>query len=107
MTATGISLHYFDQEENCREAIVVEEKRATPADVAACRLDFSAWLKLLPKRRRKIALALASGETTQGAAKKFGVTAARISQLRQWLRESWEAFQGEFKLDEEPRLTVA
>ena len=34
-------------------------------------------------------------ESTSDAAKLFGVTAARISQLRQWLRENWEAFQGQ------------
>jgi hypothetical protein len=101
------SLDHYDNDENCWQQIVIEDKRATPADVAACRLDFSAWLKLLPKRRRKIALALASGETTTAAAQKFGVTAARISQLRQWLKESWDCFQGETKSEERPPLAVA
>jgi hypothetical protein len=101
------SLDNYDNDENCWQQIVIEDKRATPADVAACRLDFSAWLKLLPKRRRKIALALASGETTSAAAQKFGVTAARISQLRQWLKESWDCFQGETKSEERPPLAVA
>jgi hypothetical protein len=101
------SLDHYDNDENCWQQIVIEDKRATPADVAACRLDFSAWLKLLPKRRRKIALALASGETTTAAAQKFGVTAARISQIRQWLKESWDCFQGETKSEERPPLAVA
>jgi transposase-like protein len=46
-------------------------------------------------RLRKIALTLARGESTSEAAKKFGVTPARVSQLRLWLKESWEQFQGE------------
>jgi RNA polymerase sigma factor (sigma-70 family) len=100
-------LHYFDEEENCWQEIVVEDKRATPAEIAACRIDFSSWLRRLPRRRRKIALALAGGETTTEVAKTFGVTAARISQLRQWLKESWEAFQGEARAKEELRLAVA
>ena len=100
-------LDHYDDEENCWQQIVIEDKRATPADVAACRLDFAAWLKLLSNRDRKIALALASGETTTAAAQKFGVTAARISQLRQWLKESWECFQGEAKSEERPQLAVA
>jgi hypothetical protein len=100
-------LDHYDDEENCWQQIVIEDKRATPADVAACRLDFAAWLKLLPNHHRKIALALASGETTTAAAQKFGVTAARISQLRQWLKESWECFQGEAKSEERPQLAVA
>ena len=53
------------------------------------------WLKLLPRRLRKIALTLASGETTSAAAKKFAVSAARISQLRRLLKQSWDGFQGE------------
>jgi hypothetical protein len=100
-------IYYFNDEENCWQEIVVEDKKATPAEIAACRIDFSSWLRLLPRRRRKIALALAGGETTTEAAKQFGVTAARISQLRQWLNESWESFQGELKLEEQPRLAVA
>jgi hypothetical protein len=68
--------------------------------------DFASWLRLLPTLRRKIALALASGETTSATAKKFGVTPARISQLRQWLKESWEAFQGGAAMDQ-PQLAVA
>jgi hypothetical protein len=100
-------LDYFDEKENCWQEVLVEDKRATPAVIAACRIDFSSWLRLLPHRRRTIALALAGGETTSGAAKMFGLSAARISQHRQWLKESWEAFQGEVKNAEEPQLAAA
>jgi hypothetical protein len=99
-------LDYFDEEENCWREIVVEDKRATPADIAACRIDFASWLGLLPTRRRKIALTLAAGETTRATATKFGLTAARISQLRQWLKQSWEAFQG-VKPEEPSQLAAA
>ena len=70
-------------------------QRATPAEIAACRIDFASWLKMLPRRSRKIALMLASGETTSEAAMKFGVSAARISQIRMWLRIHWDVFQAE------------
>jgi hypothetical protein len=100
-------LEYFDEDENCWQEIVVEDKRATPADIAACRIDFANWLRLLPTLRRKIALALASGETTSATATKFGVTPARISQLRQWLRKSWEAFQDGSIDEKRPQLAVA
>ena len=88
-------LDHFSEEKGCWEEVLVEDRRATPADVAACRIDFSEWLRRLTARLRKIALALAAGETTTEVAKKFNLTAARISQLRQWLKRSWEAFQGE------------
>ncbi len=99
-------LDSFNEQDDSWHEIIVEDKRATPADVAACRLDFSAWLKLLPGQRRKIALTLAGGETTGATARKFGVTAARISQIRQLLKESWERFQGEGKSGE-PQLAAA
>ena len=100
-------LDVFDEEENCWEQIVVEDRRATPADVAACRLDFSAWLRLLPTCRRKIALALAAGETTKGAAEQFGLSPARISQLREWLKKSWERFQGGSEVGGHPQPAAA
>jgi hypothetical protein len=50
---------------------------------------------------------MASGVTTGAAAKKFGVTAARISQLRQWLKRTWDEFQGEATTEEQPQLVVA
>jgi hypothetical protein len=100
-------LDYFDEEESCWREIVVEDRRANPADIAACRIDFSAWLRLLPSRRRQVALALAAGESTGGAAKRFGLTAGRISQLRQWFRESWDSFQGGDESEKQPQLAVA
>ena len=100
-------LDYYDEEEECWQDVVVEDRRATPAEIAICRINFASWLRLLPSRQRKIALHLAGGETTNGAAKKFGVTPGRISQLRQWLRASWEAFQGQTKTDETIQLAAA
>jgi hypothetical protein len=88
-------LDHFDREESQWREIVVEDHRAGPAEIAACRIDFASWLRLLPVRRRKVALTLARGESTSEAAKKFGVTPARVSQLRLWLKENWDAFQGE------------
>ena len=96
----------FDPIENQWQQIVVEDKRATPATIAACRIDFGDWLKLLSKRERKIALILASGEKTSAVAEKFGLTSARISQLRLWLKTNWERFQGEIDTNE-PQLATA
>lgn len=75
--------------------VLVEDKRSGPAEVAATRLDFAAWLKTLPRRTRRIASTLALGETTQAAARQFGVSRGRISQIRLELQRSWHAFQGE------------
>ncbi len=88
-------LDNFDSEENGWREIVLEDRRAGPAEIAACRIDFACWLRLLPVRQRKIAMSLATGATTTEAARQFKVTPARISQMRLWFRQTWEAFQGE------------
>jgi hypothetical protein len=38
---------------------------------------------------------LARGETTGRAAREFGLTPGRISQLRRELYQAWRAFQGD------------
>ena len=88
-------LDHFDGDENCWQEIVIEDKRATPAEVAACRLDFSAWLVSLPAKSRAVAELLATGYGTGEAAQLCKLSPARVSQLRSELRHSWLAFQGE------------
>jgi hypothetical protein len=75
--------------------IAVEDRAAGPAETAAFRLDFEAWLSTLGRQRRRIALALARGEATGTAARRFDLSPARISQLRRELRDHWRRFQGE------------
>ena len=74
--------------------ILVEDRQAGPAEVAASRIDMGTWLSSLPKRTRRVAECLATGETTSAVAGMFGLTPGRISQLRAALRQSWYAFQG-------------
>lgn len=74
---------------------MVEDKRASVVDLVATKMDFSAWFKTLSYRMRQIAKDLAFGCSTSEVAKKHGVTAARISQLRRSLEQSWAAFQQE------------
>jgi DNA-binding CsgD family transcriptional regulator len=76
------------------EDLLVEDRRSTPAEIAACRLDFRAWLRGLTPRKRAIAVRLATGETTQEAAQRFEVSVGRVSQFRSELLRSWLAFQG-------------
>lgn len=88
-------LDHYDSEEQAWAEILVEDKNAGPAETAIVRLDFSTWLKLLPRRLRKIALFLANGETTSAAAERFGVSQGRISQIRRELLSAWRCFQGD------------
>lgn len=86
---------YDPQEEEWR-ALLVEDRHAGPAETAAMRIDFAAWLLRLPSRLRRIAQMLALGEATKAVAQKFGLCPARISQLRRELRTSWELFVGDY-----------
>ena len=71
------------------------DHRTSPADAAAFRVDFSAWLGDLPERRRRTAELLAEGRGTLEVADQVGVTPAAISQSRSWLAKSWREFQRE------------
>lgn len=84
-----------DATEGTWKELLVADRRATPAELAASRLDFAAWWRRLPRRKRRIAAALAAGATTSEAARAFKLTAGRISQLRRELHISWQTFHGE------------
>ena len=88
-------LHQPDETEGTWKELLVEDRRCTPADLAASRLDFDAWWRRLPRRQRRIAAALAAGSTTGETARRFRVTAGRISQLRRELAQNWREFTGE------------
>jgi hypothetical protein len=88
---------YHQRKEVWRE-VVVEDRRSGPADIAAMRIDFETWFATLKQRERRIAKALATGETTGATARKFGVCPSRISRMRRQLQRSWQMFQGELPL---------
>ena len=95
-------LDKLDKEEDAWYQVLVEDRRAGPAEVAATRIDFTAWLDVLPLRLRKIATFLANGETTTAAAQRFQISQGRISQIRTELFLAWHRFQGD-----EPVAAVA
>ena len=58
-----------------------------PPDAAAFRVDFPRWLGSLGDRDRRLALELIVGERTSAAARRFGMSNARVSQVRRELSE--------------------
>jgi hypothetical protein len=88
-------LDHFDPAENVWEEILVEDRRAGPAEIASTRIDFNDWLASLNRRDRRVAEFLAQGESTRAAARKFKVSDGRISQLRKELAENWRKFIGD------------
>jgi hypothetical protein len=88
-------LDRYDFENGEWREILIEDRRSGPAETAAARLDIGQWFATLPRKKRRIAATLATGEPTKKAARKFGVSAGRISQLRREFEDSWAEFQGE------------
>jgi hypothetical protein len=96
--SNGIVIERLDQFNGSRgewREVLVEDRTAGPAETAAARIDWAAWLRSLSRRQRTIACSLAGGETTGAAARKFKISQARISQLRMWFRDNWNRFHGE------------
>ena len=88
-------LDHFDEKTGEWQEVLVEDRKAGPAEIAAARIDIGEWFSRLPKHKRRIAKTLARGETTKQAARKFKVSPGRISQTRRELQQAWLDFQGE------------
>jgi hypothetical protein len=88
-------LDRFDREQGSWREVLVEDRKSTPADIAAARIDIPGFFETLTPRDRRIAENLACGVSTSSVAQQFQLTAARISQLRRELQEKWRQFQGE------------
>ncbi len=61
-------------------------------DQVAFRLDFPAWLVTLGRRNRDLVEDMALGHRTRELARKYHVSAGRISQLRRFFQCDWTLF---------------
>jgi hypothetical protein len=59
------------------------------------RIDFPEWLTTLSSRERRLVREMADGERTLDLSKRFGLSPARISQLRRELHNDWRRFLGD------------
>jgi hypothetical protein len=76
------------------EALLAHTQSPVPEQVCF-RCDFPAWLASLSPRNRQIAQDLALGHQTQHLAQLYGLTEARISQLRREFHRDWRRFTGD------------
>jgi hypothetical protein len=88
-------LDRFNQRTGQWRDALVEDRTAGSAQIAMMGLDFDTWLSTLSNRDRQLAETLARGATTGCVARTFRISAARVSQLRRELYESWHRFVGE------------
>jgi len=65
------------------------------AEQVAFRLDFPVWRARRCDRDRRLIDALMMGERTLDVARKYGLSPARVSQLRRAFHDDWQAFCGE------------
>ena len=100
-------LDRFDHAEGCWKEAVVGDLRTPVADQACFRVDFPAWLRTLPPRNRRVAEALAGGHRTKDVARRFGLSLARISQLRREFFDSWQRFHGEENVEQKQTMLLA
>jgi hypothetical protein len=73
------------------DALTDNTQSAIPVQVQF-RCDFPAWVRRLPARKQRILKQLALGHRTSDIATAFGVSSARIAQLRGELRRNYFAF---------------
>jgi hypothetical protein len=88
-------LDRFDASEGFWQEIIVEDDQTPILDQVSFRIDFPAWLETISRRDRQIANRLATGESTTAVARRFGLSLARVSQLRRRFERSWLEFIGE------------
>ena len=74
------------------EEILRDNTVTPPPDQAAFRIDFAAWRGTRTQRDRGILHELMLGERTGQVARKYGISASRVSQLRRAFYEDWAAF---------------
>ena len=71
---------------------LTDARKADPAELAALRIDVAAWFSRMTPQKRRLAVYLAVGNSTNEAANRFGISAARVSQIRRELQDAWETF---------------
>jgi hypothetical protein len=77
------------------EEALHDNTRTPPDEAAAFRLDFPQYLARLSDRDRGLALFLAEGHSAKLAARAYGLSPGRVTQIRQELCRRWHELHGE------------
>jgi hypothetical protein len=80
--------------ENPLAEALADNTRTPPADAAAFRIDWPAWLRRRSRRDRRIIHSMMLSERTTDLARTYQLSPARISQLRREFHADWERFGG-------------
>jgi hypothetical protein len=71
---------------------LTDNTQTPPDEAAAFRIDFAQWLMSWSERDRRIIEDLAFGERPVDVANRYGISAGRVSQLRQLFCDDWLRF---------------
>ena len=85
----GIKIEQFDQRDpqsGTLNHLLIEDRQSRPGRNGDGPYGCEGVVGHVSRQQRRIAKALALGETTNVVARKFGFSPARISQLRLWFR---------------------
>jgi hypothetical protein len=82
----------FHQGQDVYEEWLRDNMQTPVAEQVAFRIDFPAWLGTLNERERCLVREMANNERTLDLSKRFKLSPARISQLRQELHTDWTRF---------------
>jgi hypothetical protein len=93
-TVQGLPSYESSEKDNEGLDALIDNTRTPPPDQAAFRIDFPAWVRRHPERKRNIIRDLMMSEKTRDVARKYGTTPGRISQLRRELCQDWNRFHG-------------
>lgn len=80
---------------NPLEEALIDNTRSPVPDQVQFRIDWPDWLRTRTQRDRRIIHDMAVGERTMHLARRFGISPARVSQLRRQYRDDWRQFTGE------------
>jgi hypothetical protein len=87
------------QELDAFEERLRDNSTTPPPDAAAFRIDFRSWLQTRAERDRRLIADMMKDEKTSDLARRYGLSPARISQLRREFRADWLCFCGEREPD--------
>jgi hypothetical protein len=76
------------------EEALTDNMRTPVDEQVAFRLDFPVWLRTLTERNRDVVRDMMQSERTEDLSAKYGLSAARVSQLRQEFHRGWHLFLG-------------
>lgn len=76
------------------EALADNTRSPVPEQVVF-RIDFPGWLSTRARRDRRLIRRMAVGERTKNLARRFGLSPARVSQLRSEYRQDWHRYGSE------------